>query len=78
MSFPSSRKDISIDFSGGNVTSDSGVILLAEIDARIGLTESIASCIKDTRQPGKIIHPLQEMIQQRTFQISCCLNTFAL
>ncbi|MHC9540441.1 MAG: IS1380 family transposase [Vulcanimicrobiota bacterium] len=64
-------KDISIDFSGGNVTSDSGVILLAEIDARIGLTESIASCIKDTRQPGKIIHPLQEMIQQRTFQISC-------
>ncbi len=64
-------KDISLDFSGGNVTSDAGVILLAELDARIGLTEQISSCIKDTRQPGKIIHSIQEMIQQRVFQISC-------
>jgi hypothetical protein len=64
-------KDISLDFSGGNVTSDAGVLLLAELDARIGLTKNIASCIKDTRQPGKIIHSLQEMIQQRIFQISC-------
>jgi hypothetical protein len=64
-------KDISLDFSGGNVTSDAGVLLLGELDARIGLTQIIASCIKDTRQAGKIVHTLQEMIRQRIFQICC-------
>ena len=67
----SNGKDISMDFSGGNVTSDAGVLLLGELDARIGLTHTIASCIKDTRQAGKIVHSVQEMIQQRTFQICC-------
>jgi hypothetical protein len=64
-------KEISFDFNGGNVTSDTGLLLLAEIDSRIGLTDRIASCIKDTRQQSKITHTIREMLQQRVFQICC-------
>ncbi|MGV8125374.1 MAG: IS1380 family transposase [Candidatus Xenobiia bacterium LiM19] len=64
-------KEISFDFDGGNVTSDTGLLLLAEIDSRTGLTDRIASCIKDTRQQSKITHTIREMLQQRVFQICC-------
>ncbi len=38
---------------------------------RMGLTEIIAPCIKDTTQHSEIAHTIQEMIQQYAFQISC-------
>ena len=64
-------KDISLEFDGGNVTSDGGVLFLAEVDKRIGLTEKIAQCIIDQRHQGKIIHTVREMLRQRVYQIGC-------
>lgn len=60
-----------LDFNGGNLTSDAGVILLAELNSRMGLTDVIASSIKDRRQQSKVAHTIQEMVQQRVFQICC-------
>lgn len=64
-------KNISLDFSGGNVTGDGGVLLLADLDSRIGITDRVASCIQENRQESKIIHPIKEMLQQRVYQICC-------
>ena len=64
-------KEIRVDFSGGNLSSDGGVVLLAQLDGNLGLTERLASCIGEWRQYGKIQHSIVEMLRQRIFQIAC-------
>ena len=38
---------IQIDFAGGEVTSDAGVLLLREADRRLRLTEKLSRSLKD-------------------------------
>lgn len=52
-------------------SSDGGAILLAAADRQLGLSERLAACIKDRRQPGKIEHTVHEMLSQRLYAIAC-------
>jgi hypothetical protein len=52
-------------------SSDGGAVLLEACDARLRLTERIAACFRDGRQPGKITHTLHDLIRQRVFAIAC-------
>ena len=36
-----------------------------------GLTERIAACFRDERQPGKVKHTLHDLVRQRVFAIAC-------
>jgi hypothetical protein len=56
---------------GGAITSDAGVLLLREIDERLGLTERLAACISDGREQGKVEHSVLRMLRQRVYQICC-------
>ena len=58
------------DFRGGAITSDAGGVLLREADRRLGLTEALAGCIEDHRQPGKVIHSTLQMLRQRVYGIA--------
>ncbi|NQU76781.1 MAG: IS1380 family transposase, partial [Planctomycetes bacterium] len=58
------------DFNGGRLTSDTGAVLLREVDKRIGLIDAIAACISDPREPGKITHDLRMLLAQRIFAIA--------
>jgi hypothetical protein len=51
-------------------SSDGGAVLLKGIDGCLGLTESLAECLRDPRQPGKIAHTFPELLQQRIFAIA--------
>jgi hypothetical protein len=42
-------KAVRVAFDGGRLTSDAGVLLLADIERRLGLAERLASCIQDPR-----------------------------
>ena len=64
------RQQIVADFNGGRLTSDAGALLLREVDRRIGLTQSLAECITDPRDPAKIRHDLRAMLAQRIFGIA--------
>ena len=64
---PRRRKRIEADFTGGRLTSDAGVLLLREIDQRLGLTETLARCIPDPRDPRFTVHAQQEMLAQRIY-----------
>ncbi len=55
---------------GGAITSDAGVLLLREVDRRVGLTRRLAGCLTDRREPGQVTHPLRELLSQRIFQIA--------
>ena len=65
------RKKIQADFDGGPLTSDSGVLLLREIDRCLGLTESISACISDPRDSRHVVHSQMEMLRQRVYAIAC-------
>ncbi len=55
------------DFKGGEVTSDAGLLLIREVDRRLGLTEQAARQLVDKRQKGKVRHEMLAMIRQRVY-----------
>jgi hypothetical protein len=58
-------KVVSVAFDGGRLTSDAGVLLLAEVERRLGIAERLACCLADPRAPGRVHHTLAEMIRFR-------------
>ncbi len=57
-------------FDGGHVTSDGGTLLLREMDTRLGLTEQLAQCFTDHRDPERIEHGVQALLAQRIYGIA--------
>ena len=52
-----SPKPIHLDFSGGSLSSDGGLLLLAQLDRRLCLTQSAAACLYDPRRPASVSTP---------------------
>lgn len=67
------RRKIKVDFTGGNVSSDGGLLLLKQVDRKIKLLRRMASILKkyDSRQQGKVEHDIFSMLAQRIFGIAC-------
>jgi hypothetical protein len=59
-----------VDFNGGRLTTDAGVLLLREVDRRIGLIDTINACLPDPRDPRYVIHEQREMLAQRIFSLA--------
>jgi hypothetical protein len=67
---PVSGKPVQLAFDGGRLTSDAGVLVLAEIERRLGVADRLARCIEDCRAPERVRHSLAEMIRFRTLLIA--------
>ena len=65
------RKPVVARFDQRQGSSDGGALLLKAADRRYGLIPSLASCLEDERQAGKIDHTLEELLAQRVFAIAC-------
>ena len=63
-------KPVKVTFDAGRLTSDGGVLLLAEIERHLGLAERLAPCIEDPRAPERVQHGLAEMIRFRALLIA--------
>ncbi len=57
-------------FDGGRITSDGGLVWLAEADSELGLCERLAHHVPEWRK-RKGRHSLEALIKQRVFQIAC-------
>lgn len=57
-------------FDGGRITSDGGLVWLAEVDRELGLCEEIASHVPEWRGPS-VRHSLEMLVRQRVYQIAC-------
>ena len=69
--FPACRKRrVEADFSGGDITSNGGVLLLRQADRLSGLTASVARRLVDTRQKGKVEHRFEALLRQRVFALA--------
>ena len=64
------RRKLQVDFSGGAISSDGGLLLLREVDRRLKLTERVAKVVHDPRNPDLITHPLVDLLRQRIYGIA--------
>ena len=67
---PVRGKPVHATFDGGRLTSDAGVLVLAEIERRLKLAERLARCLTDPRAPERVRHTPAEMIRFRTLLIA--------
>jgi Transposase DDE domain group 1 len=63
-------KPVHVAFDGGRLTSDGGVLLLAQIERQLGLADRLAKCIEDPRDPALVEHTIAEMIRFRALLIA--------
>jgi len=63
------QKPLSVDFEGGDLTSDAGLLLVRQADEKLGLTSGLAAGIVDWRNPFFIVHTLTDQVRQRVYQI---------
>jgi hypothetical protein len=61
---------VEIDFDAGHVTSDAGMLLLREVDAKLGLIGSMAMAFADKRDPDRVEHTVEELLRQRIMAIA--------
>ena len=66
--FPGNQgRRVEAEFSAGGVTSDGGILMIREIDRKIGLTAAVAEGIEDRREAGKRKHEVEGMVKQRVY-----------
>ena len=59
-----------MNFEGVETSSNAGLMLLATIEQRLGLSGSLASCRDDPRDPAKTRHPLEDIIKFRAMMVA--------
>jgi hypothetical protein len=52
-------------------SSDGGALLLKAVDERLELSQRLAACVDDPRQPGKVRHAMLDLLRQRIYAIAC-------
>src|SRR6056297_1639091 len=64
------RKAVLADFRGGRLTTDAGVLLLRELEQRLGLFDALDAAIPDPRLPEMIVHDQRALLAQRVLAIA--------
>src|ERR1700675_1133592 len=65
------RKKLTVDFEGGNQSSDAGLLLLREAERKLGVCRRLAEAMPDRRDPDRIRHAMFEMVMARSSAIAC-------
>ena len=71
-SFPAIRsKKVTGCFDGGAITSDAGVLLLAQAERRPGIVDRLAGVIPDDRDPSRVRHRVCDILRARAMAVAC-------
>ena len=65
------RKKLTVDFAGGNQSSDAGLLLLRQAEGKLGVCGRLADAMPDRRDAGRIHHAMFEMVMARVSAIAC-------
>jgi len=65
------RKKVTAAFDGGRLTSDGGVLLLAQAEREMRICKQLARCIVDRRDPSRVVHALDDILRARVLAITC-------
>lgn len=64
------QRKLAIDFEGGEITQEAGLVLLREFDERLGLTQALSECVVDRRDRRYVKHTTSALLRQRIYQIA--------
>ena len=67
---PVGGKAIVARFDGVCLSSDGGLLALREVEQRLAIAQRLAACIRDPRDPGRVVHGLDEIIRTRMLMIA--------
>ena len=56
---PIGGKDITATFDGGQLSSDGGVLILREIEKRVGMAAMLSACVPDARDQSRVMATAQ-------------------
>ena len=60
-------RNVIANFKGGTLTSDGGLILVAELDKKRQITARFADCFSDHRRQGYVEHSVVDLVAQRVY-----------
>jgi hypothetical protein len=58
-------------FDQAQASTDGGVVLLKALDDRLQMTDRLAACLPDRRDPDKVRHAVRDLLRQRIFGLAC-------
>jgi hypothetical protein len=67
---PVGTKAVALDFDGGRLSSDAGLVLLYDPDAQLGFTHELAAVLRDPRDPRRVHFTLHDLRKQRVWHIA--------
>src|SRR6266849_1831792 len=65
------RKKLTVDFDGGNQSSDGGLLLLRQAERKLGVCRRLADAMPDRRDPDRIRHAMFDLVMARVAAIAC-------
>ncbi|HTO64726.1 MAG TPA: transposase [Bradyrhizobium sp.] len=65
------RKKLTVDFGGGNQSSNGGLLLLRNAERKLGVCGRLADAMPDRREASRIRHAMFELVMARVCAIAC-------
>jgi len=65
------RRVVEAAFDGGDIATDGGVVLLRQVDERLGLSRAAARAVGDSRRAASVEHGMRELLAQRIYGLCC-------
>ena len=63
-------KAVAARFDGGGLSSEGGLLVLREVERRLGVADRLAAGLKDPRALDKVVHRLAQIIRFRILMIA--------
>ena len=67
---PVGDKAVDLDFAGGRLSSDAGLVLLKDPDEQLGLTRALAAVLSDSRDARRVNFTQHDLLKQRVLPIA--------
>src|ERR1051326_6390737 len=62
-------QEVHVDFAGGRIVSDAGLLALRAFDKHLGIVAALAGRLSDPRSPHLITHSKESLLTQEVYQI---------
>ena len=63
-------RQVVVDFTGGTLSSDGGVLLLRQVDQALGVSRMLAGCFHDRRDARWVDHSVSQLLAQRLYGLA--------
>ena len=63
------RRDVTIDFEGGDIVTDTGLLAVRKLDRELGVLAEAAARLPDPRSQLYVVHDAERLLTQQVYQL---------